>query len=263
MKMMISFMCTEKLILSRILKSSIRNSVWQTLKRSIKGRNPCRRCLNLTEKEIQKKARILRPLLGELKSALEAGNPARAVTFDKEEREVLSDLHLMTMKKNLYVCNVDENSVIGGNEFMRQVENYAEKEGSKSVVICGKIESEIASLDSEEEREEFLREIGWQESGLKKLVRAAYNLLGLKTYFTAGEKEVRAWTYRNGMTAPECAGVIHTDFQRGFIKAETYNYDDLMALKTEQKVREAGKLRQEGKEYLVRDGDIIHFKFNV
>ena len=215
------------------------------------------------QKEIQKRGKILRPLLGELKSALEEGNLAWSVNFDKEEREVLSDLHLMTMKKTLYVCNVDENSVIGSNDFMREVENYAEKEGSKSIVICGKIESEIASLDSEEEREEFLREIGWEESGLKKLVRAAYNLLELKTYFTAGEKEVRAWTYRDGMTAPECAGIIHTDFQRGFIKAETYHYNDLLALKTEKKIREVGKLRQEGKEYLVRDGDIIHFKFNV
>lgn len=214
-------------------------------------------------KEIQKRARILKPLLEELQSALGEGKPVRSLNLSKEEKEELGDLHLITMKKALYVCNVDEHSVVHGNDFVKQVEDYARKEGSRSIVICGKIEAEMASLDTEEEREEFFKEIGLEESGLKKLVRAAYYSLGLKTYFTAGEKEVRAWTYREGMTAPECAGIIHTDFQRGFIKAEIYHYDDLLTLKSEQKVREAGKLRQEGKKYLVQDGDIIHFKFNI
>ena len=215
------------------------------------------------KKEVQKQARILKPLLEQLQSALGEGKLARALAFDKEDIEELQDLHLITMKKVLYVCNVDENSIVSGNDLLGQVEDYAKKEGSSSVIICGKIESEIASLDTDEEKEEFLREIGLNESGQRKLVRKAYQLLGLKTYFTAGEKEVRAWTYQSGMTAPECAGIIHTDFQRGFIKAETYHYNDLLNFKNEQKVREMGKLRQEGKEYLVQDGDIIHFKFNV
>ena len=215
------------------------------------------------QKEVQKQAQILRPLLEKLQAALEQGKPARSLEFDREDQEILNDLHLITMKKMFYVCNVDEDSILEENDFVRQVTDYVHKENSRSLAICGKIESEIAALDTEQERAEFLTEIGLECPGLQKLVQEAYDLLGLKTYFTAGEKEVRAWTYHDGMTAPECAGLIHTDFQRGFIKAETYHYSDLLELKSEQKVREAGKLRQEGKNYLVCDGDIIHFKFNV
>ena len=222
-----------------------------------------RKELKSHQKDVQKKAQILKPLLDQLKVALEAGKPARSLPFDRETKEVLESLHLITLKQIFYICNVDEDSIGQENIFVKEVIEYAEKEYAKSLVLCGKIEAEIASLDKEEEREEFLKEVGLEESGLKKLIRGTYNLLGLKTYFTAGEKEVRAWTYRDGMTAPECAGIIHTDFKKGFIKAEVYHYNDLVELKSEQKVREAGRLRQEGKQYFVQDGDIIHFKFNV
>lgn len=231
------------------------NKKYETLGKALKSH----------QKDIQKQARILKPLLDQLKFALEKGEPARSLALDKESKNALHSLHLITMKQIFYVCNVSENKGVPNREdiFVKEVVEYARKEGSNALVICGKIEAEIASLDSEEERGEFLKEVGLEESGLKKLIREAYDLLGLKTYFTAGEKEVRAWTYRDGMTAPECAGVIHTDFEKGFIKAETYHYDDLVELRSEQKVREAGRFRQEGKQYLVKDGDIIHFKFNV
>lgn len=215
------------------------------------------------DKDIQKKGKMLVPVLDKLKNDLESGIPARNSITTEEDLELVQDLHLITLKKTLYACNVDEDSVMEENEHVKKVRELAEKEGSKVVQICGKIESEIASLDSEEEKKEFLQDIGLDESGLTKLIKEGYDLLGLKTYFTAGEKEVRAWTFKDGMKAPQCAGVIHTDFERGFIKAETYHYEDLMELQSEAKVKEAGKLRQEGKEYVVKDGDILHFKFNV
>ena len=214
------------------------------------------------QKDVQKKARQIKPLLENLISHLGKGLPARTLPFDKEELKLLEELHLITMKKLLYVCNVDEDALEKGNSFVDQVASYAKKEGSGLISICGKIESEIAALETRKEREEFLLEIG-HSSGLDRLTACAYQLLGLKTYFTAGPKEARAWTYRDGMTAEECAGIIHSDFQRGFIKAEIYHFDDLMELKSEQNVRKTGKLRLEGKQYKVCDGDIIHFKFNV
>ena len=166
------------------------------------------------------------------------------------------------MKPMLYVCNVSEDEMATGNAYVEKVKEYAEKEGSKVVVISAKIEEELSALD-EEERQMFLQDLGVTESGLDILIKEAYELLGLRTFFTAGEKECRAWTFKNGMKAPQCAGVIHTDFEKGFIKAETYSYDDLMKYGTPLKVKEAGRVRLEGKEYVVQDGDIMLFRFNV
>ena len=214
-------------------------------------------------KEIQKSAKTLEPLLDILKSHLEEGKSARSLYMSSEDIEELKNLHLITMKKVFYVSNVDEGSVLEGNSFSESVKNYANQEGAKSMIISGKVESEIAALDEKKEREEFLEMLGLKERGLNTLAREVYSLLGLRTYFTAGEKEVRAWTYKEGMSAPECAGVIHGDFQRGFIKADVYHYNDLIEYQSEYKIREAGLLRREGKDYLVQDGDIIHFRFNV
>lgn len=215
------------------------------------------------DKDVQKKGAALKPVLEKLQKGLEEGICARNLDLDEEDRELVADLHLITMKKVLYACNVDEDSILEDNDYVKLVRDYATKEGSLTVTICGKIESEISTLDTDEEKQEFLQDIGLEESGLSKLIKTGYDLLDLRTYFTAGEKEVRAWTFKEGMKAPQCAGVIHTDFERGFIRAETYHYNDLIELKSEQKVKEAGKLRQEGKEYVVKDGDILHFKFNV
>ncbi len=219
--------------------------------------------LKTAAKESGKEARAVLELLYRLKEGLGEGKPARALGFTDEQKLLVRDLHLTTMKKELYVCNVDEDSLKNGNRHIDAVREYAEKEGSVAVPICGKLESDIASLDAEEERREFLKEAGLEESGLLKLIHAGYTLLGLRTYFTAGEPEVRAWTFNEGDKAPRAASVIHTDFEKGFIRAEVYHYDDLIRYGTEQKVKEAGKLRIEGKEYLVQDGDIMHFRFNV
>jgi ribosome-binding ATPase YchF (GTP1/OBG family) len=161
------------------------------------------------------------------------------------------------------VCNVDEAGMKSGNPHVETVRSLAKAEGADVVVICGKFEAELADLESNEERVAFLEEIGLTESGLTSLARAAYHLLGLRTFFTAGEDECRAWTIHSGDTAPKAAGVIHTDFEKGFIKAEVYSYDDFVKYGTEQKIREAGRLRQEGRDYVVADGDVIFFKFNV
>jgi len=176
---------------------------------------------------------------------------------------MVSDLHLITLKPVIYVCNVDEDGIVEENEYVKTVRAIAEAEGSEVVVICGKIESEIAVLETEEEKREFLEAVGLKESGLNQLIRSAYHTLGMRTFFTAGSDEDRAWTFRAGYKAPQAAGVIHSDFEKGFIKAEVYNCEDLFLYKTEQKVKEAGKLRMEGKEYVVQDGDIMHFRFNV
>ena len=177
--------------------------------------------------------------------------------------ELIKDLNLITLKKTLYLCNEDEDSLLEDNDHVKKVIEIAKSEGSEVLKICGKLESEISALDSEEEKKEFMEAAGIEVSGLELLTHAAYKMLGLRTYFTAGEKEVRAWTFREGAKAPQAAGVIHTDFERGFIKAEVYHYDDLMEFGSEQKAKENGKLRMEGKEYVVKDGDIIHFRFNV
>ena len=203
-------------------------------------------------------------VLTKLKEALENDQPARAVEFSEEEEKIVKGLHLLTRKPMLYVANVSEDEVADPdvNEHVQKVKEYAAKEGAEVITICAKIEEEIAELDPEE-KEMFLEELGIKESGLDQLIKASYSLLGLGTYFTAGEKEVRAWTFKKGMKAPEAAGIIHSDFERGFIRAETVSYDDLLEAGSMAVAREKGKIRLEGKDYVVQDGDIIHFRFNV
>jgi hypothetical protein len=201
--------------------------------------------------------------LDKVQGALEQGKPARSVSLSEDEKGALYDSHLITLKPQLYVCNVDEEGMRNGNPYVDAVKARAASEGSEAVVICGKFEAELADLESEEERLAFLGEIGLSESGLSSLIHAVYHLLGLRTFFTAGQDECRAWTIHGGDTAPKAAGVIHTDFEKGFIKAEVYSYEDLLVYGSEAKIKEAGKYRIEGKEYLVRDGDIMFFKFNV
>ena len=219
--------------------------------------------LGRVSKEQQKENELVLPLYERLMKGLSEGIPARNILIDDDERALIYDLHLLTMKPVIYVCNVDEDSIGGDNAYVDTVRGIAEKENSRVVVICGKIESEIAALDSAEEKAEFLEAVGLEESGLNPLIRAAYETLGLRTFFTAGKDEDRAWTFHEGDKAPACAGVIHSDFEKGFIKAEVYNCEDLFRYGSEQKVKEAGKLRLEGKEYVVQDGDIMFFKFNV
>jgi hypothetical protein len=191
---------------------------------------------------------------------LSEGKPARLVTRKDDEETVFRGLGLMTAKPVLYVCNVEESAAANGNALSKKVEEKAKAEGAVSVVISAKIESEIAMLPPED-RVEFLKEVGLEEPGLDRLIRAGHELLHLVTYFTAGPKETRAWTISKGMRAPQAAGVIHTDFEKGFIRAETIAYADYVALKGEAGAREAGKLRLEGKEYIVTDGDVLHFRF--
>lgn len=214
-------------------------------------------------KEIQSKAKVAKPILEKLYGHLEEGKLARLLNLDVDEQEAVSDISLITLKPVLYVCNVDEEGIAEDNEYVKIVRKYAESEGSQVIKICGKLESEISSLDSLEEKNDFMEAAGIEESGLDIMTKTAYNILGFRTYFTAGEKEVRAWTFHNGDKAPAAAGVIHTDFEKGFIKAEIYHCDDLFELESEQKIKESGKLRIEGKEYVVKDGDVIHFRFNV
>jgi len=202
-----------------------------------------------------------RDLLERVKARLDQAQPARAIALSEEERRDLSELHLLTAKPVMYVANVDEHGFTG-NPQLAAVEALAAREGSPVVAVCAAIEAEIAQLD-EADRRPFLKELGLEEPGLNRVIRAAYRLLGLQTFFTAGPKEVRAWTVRAGATAPQAAGVIHTDFERGFIRAEVIAFEDYIACRGEAGAREAGKLRLEGKEYLVREGDVMHFRFNV
>ncbi|MFT0803167.1 redox-regulated ATPase YchF [Bacillus swezeyi] len=203
-------------------------------------------------------------ILTKLKDAFEQEKPARSVEFTEEQQKVLKQLHLLTTKPVLYVANVSEDEVAdpSGNEYVQRVREFAAAENAEVIVVCAKIESEIAELEGEE-KAMFLEELGIEESGLDQLIKASYSLLGLATYFTAGEQEVRAWTFKKGMKAPECAGIIHTDFERGFIRAETVAYADLVEAGSMSAAKEAGKVRLEGKEYIVKDGDVIHFRFNV
>jgi ribosome-binding ATPase len=211
-----------------------------------------------------KKAAAVMGVLTPVKKALEGGNPVRSLNLSEEDLLLIHDFHLITAKKAMYVANVDDNDIgkAEPNAYVKKLLEYAKKEGSPVVQICGKIESEIAEL-SEEEKVSFLKEMGMDEPGLNRVIRAGYELLGLQTYFTAGEVEVRAWTIHKGDKAPQAAGVIHTDFEKGFIKAEVYHYDDLMKFKTEVAIKENGSLRLEGKEYVVKDGDVMHFRFAV
>ena len=219
--------------------------------------------LSRISKEQQKENEKVLPIYERLIKCLEEGIPARSLNLDEDELALVYDLHLITLKPVIYVCNVDENSISEDNEYVKIVRGIAAKENAPVVVICGKIESEIAALDSAEERQEFLEASGLTESGLNPLIRAAYSALGLRTFFTAGPDEDRAWTFHEGSKAPQCAGIIHSDFEKGFIKAEVYSVDDLIQYGSEAHVREAGKLRLEGKEYVVQDGDIVFFRFNV
>jgi GTP-binding protein YchF len=203
-------------------------------------------------------------VLSLLRDAFEAEKPARTVEFNDDQLKIVKGLHLLTIKPVLYVANVGEDEVAdpSANEYVQKVREFAAAEEAEVIVVCAKIEEEIAELEGEE-KAMFLQELGIKESGLDQLIRAAYHLLGLATYFTAGVQEVRAWTFRKGMKAPQCAGIIHSDFERGFIRAETVSYEDLLAAGTMVAAREAGKVRLEGKDYEVKDGDVMHFRFNV
>lgn len=202
-------------------------------------------------------------LLERLKTALEQNIPIRKISLDEEEQKLTSSFHLITAKPIIYVANVKEIDINNhGNIYVDKVKEYASKEGSEVVMICAKIESELSELP-DDEKALFLEELGIKESGLDQLVKKTYSLLGLATFFTAGTDECRAWTFRKGYTAPMCAGIIHTDFQKGFIKAEVMSYEDLITYKDEKSVKEAGKVRLEGKDYLMQDGDICYFRFNV
>ena len=201
-------------------------------------------------------------LLERIRDALEKNIPVRKLGLDDEEKKIISSFNLITLKPIIYALNVSEEDIVNGNEYTNRVFEYAKNEGSEVVIISAKIESELAELD-DDEKMLFLNELGITSSGLDKLIDKTYKLLGLATFFTVGSDEVRAWTFKKGMKAPECAGIIHSDFERGFIKAEVMSYDDLVAAGSELKVREAGRARIEGKEYIMQDGDICHFRFNV
>ncbi len=221
--------------------------------------------------KIQKKAETTKDkdavaefnVLTKVKDNLLKNNALRNVSFTKEELEIIKNFNFITLMPIIYVANTDEETLVTkDNDYTIKVKEYAQKEGSGVIVMCAKLESELASLDTLEKKE-FLKGIGVDNSGLDNLILETYNLLGLATFFTAGSDEVRAWTFKKGMLAPECAGIIHSDFERGFIKAEIMSYDDLYNLGDEKKVQEAGKLRLEGKNYVMQDGDICYFRFNV
>jgi GTP-binding protein YchF len=198
-----------------------------------------------------------------LRDGLEQGLSVRALDLNEEEKELVHSFNLITAKPVMYVCNVDEASVQNGNHFVDAVRAAVKDEGAEVLVIGAKIEADITELETYDERQMFLDELDLDEPGVNRLIRSAYSLLNLQTYFTAGEKEVRAWTIKEGMSAPQAAGVIHTDFEKGFIRAEVMKYDDFTTLGSEQAVKESGKFKVEGKEYIVQDGDIMHFRFNV
>jgi hypothetical protein len=206
-----------------------------------------------------KEARRLVEALRKVRAPLDAGRPARTAELSKEEHAVLRPLFLLTMKPTMYVANVAER---GSQALLQRVEEYAAREGAPVVPICAALEAQIAGMP-DEDKKAFLEDLGMDEPGLARVIRAAYRLLGLQTFFTAGPKEVRAWTVRAGSTAPQAAGTIHTDFERGFIRAEVASYEDFVACGGEQGAKQAGKLRVEGKDYVVRDGDVMHFRFNV
>ena len=201
--------------------------------------------------------------LSRIKEALEEGNPVRSLEFTEEDQKYVNQAQLLTSKEMLYIANVGEDEIGDeDNEKVQAIREYADKESSEVIVISAKIEEEIATLD-DDDRAMFLEDLGIEEPGLDRLIRTTYDLLGLATYFTAGVQEVRAWTFIKGMTAPQCAGIIHTDFERGFIRAEVTSYDDYVEFNGENGAKEAGKQRLEGKEYIMKDGDIVHFRFNV
>ncbi len=211
-----------------------------------------------------KEAKVEAKVMEAYRSVLLEGQNARVVSFEsKEEEDAAKGLFLLTSKPVMYVCNVDEGSAKDGNAWTRQIAEIAEREGAECLIVAGKTEEDIAELESYEDKQMFLEELGLEESGVNRLIKKAYSLLNLETFITAGEMEVKAWTYKKGWKAPQCAGVIHSDFEKGFIRAEVIKYDDYVKYGSEAAVREAGKLSVEGKEYIVQDGDIMHFRFNV
>jgi GTP-binding protein YchF len=229
--------------------------------------------LETIEKKINSLSRVVKSgdkdavkafeLAEKIKTHLEGGNSVRALDFNETETEVVKSFQLITAKPVMYLCNVDESSVKEGNEYVERVKEAVKDENAQVLVIGAKIEADITELETYEERQMFLDELGLEEPGVNRLIRTAYKLLDLDTYFTAGEKEVRAWTVKKGSTAPQAAGVIHTDFEKGFIRAEVMKYEDFINFGSEAAVKEAGKFKVEGKEYIVQDGDIMHFRFNV
>lgn len=207
----------------------------------------------LKEYEILKKA----------KDTLEKGEALRTLEFTKEEMDLIKNFSFLTLKPIIYLANVKEDEIANtDNEYVQKVEEYAKKENAKVIKICAKVEEDLCDME-ENEKKEMFEMLGIEESGLDKLIKATYSLLGLRTYFTVGKDEVRAWTFKEGMNAKQCAGIIHTDFEKGFIKAEVISYEDLIACGSELKVKEAGRARLEGKDYLMKDGDICQFRFNV
>lgn len=228
--------------------------------------------LDSVEKQIQKKekqaktdpkAKVEVEVLQRCKAHLEQGKSIRALDLSKEDKAIVADLFLLTDKPVLYVANVDEPSMHTGNKFSEALKKAAEEEGAEIIIMNNSIEAQISEMDDPDDKALFMDEYQMNEPALNRLIRSAYKLLGLNTYFTAGVQEVRAWTFHNGWKAPQCAGVIHTDFEKGFIKAEVIGFDDFMQYRSEASCRDAGKLRIEGKEYLVKDGDVMHFRFNV
>lgn len=229
--------------------------------------------LETIEKKISSLARVIKSgdkdalkeneLALKIKDTLEAGKSVRSLDFDENESRIVKSFQLITSKPVMYLCNVDEASVKSGNQYVEMVKEAVKNENAEVLVIGAKIEADIMELETYDERQMFLDELGLDEPGVNRLIRTAYALLNLETYFTAGEKEVRAWTIKKGTTAPQAAGVIHTDFEKGFIRAEVMKYNDFTTLGSEAAVKDAGKFRVEGKEYVVEDGDIMHFRFNV
>ncbi len=209
-------------------------------------------------------SKVLLDILLRYKAVLEQGKNARTITFEsKDEVKLAKELCLLTAKPVLYVCNVDEASAKSGNQYTEQVEKIAKEESAEILIVAAKIESDIAEFETLEEKQMFLEELGLNESGVARLIKSSYRLLNLQTFLTAGVQEVRAWTFTKGWKAPQCAGVIHTDFEKGFIRAEVIKYDDYVSLRSEAACKEAGKMSVEGKDYIVQDGDIMHFRFNV
>jgi hypothetical protein len=210
-----------------------------------------------------KQAKLVYDILVKYREVLMQGKSARTVVLDKAEKPLVKDLYLLTDKPVMYICNVDEASAVNGNAFVDAVREAVKDENAEILVVAAATEADIAELETYDERQMFLEEVGLSESGVARLIKSAYKLLNLLTYFTAGVQEVRAWTFHEGWKAPQCAGVIHTDFEKGFIRAEVIKYNDFTTLGSEAACKEAGKMNVEGKEYVVQDGDIMHFRFNV
>ena len=209
-----------------------------------------------------KEAKTVYEVVSQIKSTLEQGKSARSIDLDQNQLKLIKNLNLLTLKPVLYVCNVDDASVVNGNKHTETFIESVKNENAQIMFVSAEIESDMIDME-EEDKMMFLEDMGLQESGVNRIIKSAYQLLNYQTYFTAGEKEVRAWTFKKGMTAPQCAGVIHTDFEKGFIRAEVTGYDDYIACNGEQGAKEAGKLRLEGKDYVVQEGDVMHFRFNV